>query len=81
MVTSPGLALGCFAPWLPHAVEVLLQDLASDIYGLLSNKQLLSLSLSQGYFFGLKAGQVQGLQGAEWWVSQKMEETLVSARC
>ena len=66
MVTSPGPSLACFAPWLPYVVEVQLQDLASDIYSLLSNKPLLSSSLSLGYLFGLKAGQVQGLQGAEW---------------
>ena len=51
MVTSPGLALGCFAPWLPHAVEVLLQDLASDIYGLLSNKQATAVFVTVSRLF------------------------------
>ena len=43
---------------------VLLQDLVSDVYVSLSHKPLvsLSLSLSLGSFFSLKAGQLQGFQ-------------------
>ena len=43
----------------------------------------MSLSLPLGYFFGLEAGQLQGLQACRvqpnnWWVSQEAEETPMS---
>ena len=50
----------------------------------LSNRSLMSLSLSLGSFFSLEAGQLQGLQtcrvqSKNWWTSQEAEETPMSA--
>ena len=61
--TSPLSSDGCCC--VPFAVysEVLLQDLLLQMCKLpLSNKPKMSLSLFPSSFFGLEAGQLQGLQ-------------------
>ena len=71
---------------LPSAAHgrVSLQDLASDMKDPPSIKPLLPLSLTLGSFFGLEAGQVQGLQacvcvgwgwGLQGGVAQRMTAT------
>ncbi|XP_036700684.1 ceroid-lipofuscinosis neuronal protein 6 isoform X2 [Balaenoptera musculus] len=52
---------GCRVLFAAHG-GVLLQDVASNVQDPLSSKSLMSLSLSLGSSFGLKAGPLQGMQ-------------------
>ena len=97
MVASPLSRKGCchclparpparpLARSLARSSGVLLQDLLlQTCKSPLSNKLLMSLSLSPGSFFGLEAGQLQGLLACEvqpnnWHTSREAEETPVSA--